>query len=46
MMLPWILRSVLSFVLGLLVFGAFLVYVVFSALNGLFDDRGLCRCPG
>ena len=38
-MLPWILRSVLSFVLGLLVFGAFLVYVVFSALNGLFDDR-------
>ena len=38
-MLLWILRSVLSFVLGLLVFGAFLVYVVFSALNGLFDDR-------
>ena len=38
-MLPWILRSVLSFVLGLLVFGAFLAYLVIGVLDGLFNDR-------
>ena len=38
LMLLWILRSLLSFILGLLVFGAFLVHVVFGVLDGLFND--------
>ena len=39
LMLLWILRSLLSLVLGLLVFGAFLAHMAFGVLDGLFDDR-------
>ena len=39
LMLLWILRSLLSFVLGLLFFGAFLVHVAFGVLDGLFNDQ-------